>query len=86
MKQNQGIIRESLPKIESFVKGKLDDAYKLYDYMLTTSSDGVSIEQLKAEYGGEPLRVDPILFELVQRNIIDVSYDSLGRIVRIFIS
>lgn len=36
MNQNQVTTRASLPDIESFINGKLDDAYKLYDYMLTT--------------------------------------------------
>lgn len=66
-------ITEFITLIEGQVNYKLDDAYRLFDYLCAHLGEEVAVERIKEEYGGEAMRVDALLFEFVQHGIVVVT-------------
>lgn len=62
------------PLFLSYFSGyKLFVAKLLYSYLLDNRDRIITIEEIKTNYGGEPMRVDALIFEFEQNDVIEVT-------------
>lgn len=80
MKQRNSSIHDFLETIPSFTDLKLRDAKLIADYFIRQASCTiVSREELRANSGASPLRVDAIIFAFLQNKLVTpVSYNQWG--------